>query len=199
MPSEDVIALALLLMTVVGQLVATRWVSSIPQMFRRKEWLLERKIGKHKKEMETLNAVSSFAAYSKSQRELAKLEKEHEAAVSSRRQQPLVIRYAPYLVAVVAQCGFILPVIKLYGTKELVMVPNYLAFGFFRLVAFGDDATAAIWRLASLPLSAVMDASSPYNASVARGDEWLRSIGVLPWCVLCYVAWWHVRTSLWRS
>jgi hypothetical protein len=198
MPSEDTIALAVLVMTIVGQLVSARWIASIPQMFRRKQWVLERRIRRHKKEMEALNSVSSFAAFSKGQRELAKLEKELESVLAGYRQQPYLIAYAPHLVAVVAQCGFVLPVLKLYGSKELVMVPNFLCFGFLRLVAFGDDTMSALGRLAALPFSAFGD--DPIAPStVARGDEWVRSIGVIPWCLLCYVAWWHVKSTLSRS
>jgi hypothetical protein len=200
MPSEDTIALAVLVMTIVGQLVSARWIASIPHMFRRKQWVLERRIQKHKKKMETLNSVSSFAAYSKGQRELAKLEKELESVLAGYQKQPYLVAYAPHLVAVVAQCGFVLPVLKLYGAKELVMVPNFLCFGFFRLVAFGDDTMSAVGRLVELPFSAFVaddDSVAPFN--VARGDEWVRSIGVIPWCLLCYIAWWHMKSTLSRS
>jgi hypothetical protein len=192
---EEHVAVLLFVLTSVGFIVASAWTNRIPKMFCREQWNLRNAITDKQRSLEGVNSVDTFHLLGKAQRELIKLERQLKDVEAADGQRPLLRRMAPYVTAVVVQCGFVLPAVMLWNHMELVMLPNVFAFGATRWVFFGNvPLSTALMRMPYWAASRLlMDDAAQQPTYAAAGDEWVRSFHVVSWCVMVWISCWYCK------
>lgn len=123
---EDKLSLLMLFFVIGSSLSARQWIRVSTKIFFAKRVQKQREIAQLRKSNEALNNPSTYVQHAKNERSLNKLEKELSEINETYRSRGYLINNLPRILSGFIQFGLLLPLWRLYGTLEVVMVPHFM-------------------------------------------------------------------------
>ena len=173
-PAEDFLMVSTCVVSLLATVISSRWwrTMSAPLLYPKLHRLTRRRARLGKKDPSNVLELKRINA------EIAGLAGVRRSVVG------LIILWTVFLFS---RFAYLLPLWGLFGSMEVVVLPQYQFMGIPRRLFVGATPEDLLNNI--LVAMRTMTIPPAPTGPLAYRDEWMRSMGVVGWAAICHVVW----------